>query len=74
MLVLSRRKNESIMVGEEIEIVITDVRSDRVRLGISAPKHVPVHRKEIYDAIQRKKPCEITELLCLLWYLRHLNS
>jgi len=55
MLVLSRRKNESIIVGEDIEIVITDVRGDRVRLGISAPKHVPVHRKEIYEAIQRKK-------------------
>ena len=55
MLVLSRRKNESIMVGEDIEIVITGVRGDRVRLGITAPKYVPVHRREIYEAIQRKK-------------------
>ena len=55
MLVLSRRKNESIMVGEDVEIVIADVRGDNVRLGISAPKHVPVHRREIYEAIHRKK-------------------
>jgi len=54
MLVLSRRKNESITVGEDVEIVITDVRGDNVRLGISAPKHVPVHRREIYEAIHRK--------------------
>ena len=55
MLVLSRRKNESIMVGEDVEIVIADVRGDTVRLGISAPKHVPVHRREIYEAIHRKE-------------------
>lgn len=55
MLVLSRRKNESIMVGEDVEIVITDVRGDRVRLGITAPKYVPVHRREIYEAIHREK-------------------
>lgn len=55
MLVLSRRKNESIMVGEDVEIVITDVRGDRVRPGITAPKYVPVHRKEIYEAIHSKK-------------------
>ena len=55
MLVLSRRKNESIMIGEDVEIVITDIRGDNVRLGISAPKYVPVHRREIYEAIQREK-------------------
>jgi carbon storage regulator len=43
------------MVGEDVEIVITDVRGDRVRLGITAPKYVPVHRKEIYEAIHSKK-------------------
>ncbi len=55
MLVLTRIKNESIMIGDDVEIVITDVRGDKVRLGIIAPKKVSVHRKEIYEAIQREK-------------------
>ena len=55
MLVLSRQKNESIMVGDNVEVVIVDVRGNRVRLGISAPKHIPVHRREIYEAIHREK-------------------
>ncbi len=55
MLVLSRQKNESIMVGDDVEIVIVDVRGDKVRLGITAPKKISVHRKEIYEAIQREK-------------------
>ena len=55
MLVLSRQKNESIVIGDDIEIIITNVRGDKVRLGINAPKKVSVHRKEIYEAIQRKK-------------------
>ena len=55
MLVLSRQKDESIMIGDDVEIVIVNVRGDKVRLGITAPKHIPVHRKEIYEAIQREK-------------------
>jgi carbon storage regulator len=55
MLVLSRQKDESIMIGDEVEITIVDVRGDKVRLGITAPKSIPVHREEIYDAIQREK-------------------
>jgi len=55
MLVLSRQKDESIMIGDEVEITIVDVRGDKVRLGITAPKNIPVHRREIYDAIQREK-------------------
>ena len=55
MLVLSRQKNESIMVGDEVEITIVDVRGDKVRLGITAPREISVHRKEIYEAIQREK-------------------
>jgi len=55
MLVLSRQKNESIMVGDDVEITIVDVRGDKVRLGITAPKKISVHRKEIYEAIQREK-------------------
>ena len=55
MLVLSRHRDESIMIGDEVEITIVDVRGDKVRLGITAPKSIPVHRREIYDAIQREK-------------------
>lgn len=55
MLVLSRQRDESIMIGDNVEITIVDVRGDKVRLGITAPKEIPVHRREIYDAIQREK-------------------
>ncbi len=55
MLVLSRQRDESIMIGDNVEIIIVDVRGDKVRLGITAPKDIPVHRREIYDAIQREK-------------------
>jgi len=43
------------MIGDDVEIIIVDVRGDKVRLGITAPKEIPVHRREIYDAIQREK-------------------
>ncbi len=55
MLVLSRQVDESIMIGDDVEIIIVDVRGDKVRLGITAPKNIPVHRREIYDAIKREK-------------------
>jgi len=55
MLVLSRQKDESIMIGDDVEIIIVDVRGDKVRLGITAPKTIPVHRKEVYESIQREK-------------------
>ena len=55
MLVLSRQKDESIIIGDDVEIVIVDVRGDKVRLGITAPKNVSVHRREVYEAIQREK-------------------
>jgi carbon storage regulator len=55
MLVLSRQKDESIIIGDDVEITIVDVRGDKVRLGINAPRSISVHRKEIYDAIQREK-------------------
>jgi len=58
MLVLSRQKDESIMIGDDVEIVIVDIRGDKVRLGITAPKEVSVHRKEIYEAIQKEKKAE----------------
>ena len=62
MLVLSRKKDESIMIGDEVEITIVDVRGNKVRLGITAPKNIPVHRREIYDAIQREKTQKQGEL------------
>jgi carbon storage regulator len=55
MLVLSRQRDESIMIGDNVEITIVDVRGDKVRLGITAPREIPVHRREIYDTIQREK-------------------
>lgn len=53
MLVLSRQKDQSIIIGDDIVITIVDIRGDKVRLGIEAPKEVPVHRREVYEAIQR---------------------
>ena len=53
MLVLSRQRDESIMIGDNIVITVVDVRGDKVRLGIEAPTEIPVHRHEVYEAIQR---------------------
>ena len=55
MLVLSRQRDETIMIGDDVEITIVDIRGEKVRLGINAPPHVPVHRKEVYEAIKREK-------------------
>lgn len=52
MLVLSRKKNESVVVDGSIRITVVEVRGDKVRLGIEAPKDIPVHRSEIYEAIR----------------------
>jgi carbon storage regulator len=54
MLVLSRQRDETIMIGDDIEITVVDIRGDKVRLGIQAPKEVTVHRKEVYEAIRRE--------------------
>ena len=53
MLVLSRKKNERIVINDNIVVMVVDIRGDKVRLGIEAPKEVSVHRREVYDAIQR---------------------
>jgi len=53
MLVLSRKKNESIVINNDITIVVVEIRGDKVRLGVEAPREVPVHRREVFDAIQR---------------------
>ncbi len=53
MLVLSRKKNESIVIDETIVITVVDIRGDKVRLGIEAPKDVPIHRNEVYEALKK---------------------
>ena len=55
MLVLSRRKDESIMIGEEVQIMIVGIRGDKIRVGITAPKSISIHRKEVYETIHRQK-------------------
>jgi carbon storage regulator len=55
MLVLSRKKNESIVINNDITIVVVEIRGDKVRLGVEAPKEIPVHRREVYDAIKRNE-------------------
>ena len=58
MLVLSRKKSETIVIGDDIVITVVEVRGDKVRLGIEAPKDVPVHRREVYDAIKKAEQQE----------------
>jgi carbon storage regulator len=55
VLVLSRKKNESIIINDDITIVVVEIRGDKVRLGVDAPKEIPVHRREVYDAIKREE-------------------
>ena len=54
MLVLSRHKDQTIMIGDNVEITVVDIRGDKVRLGITAPSNIPVHRKEVYEAIKKE--------------------
>ena len=61
MLVLSRQRDESIIIADNIKITIVDIRGDKVRLGIDAPKEIPVHRQEVFDAIQRENDHENAE-------------
>jgi carbon storage regulator len=55
VLVLSRKKNESIVIAENIRLVVVDIQGDKVRLGIEAPRDTPIHRQEVFDAIQAEK-------------------
>ena len=54
MLVLSRQRDESIVINDNVVVTIVDIRGDKVRLGIEAPQEIPVHRREVYEAIQRE--------------------
>ena len=54
MLILTRKRNERIMIGDSIEVTVVDIRGEQVQLGINAPKDVPVHRREVYEAIVRE--------------------
>lgn len=70
MLVLSRQRDETIMIGDDVEVTVVDIRGDKVRLGISAPREIQVHRKEVYDAIKRENqqaaglsPNEVNEVV-----------
>jgi len=55
MLVLSRKKDEKIVIGDNITIMVTEIRGDKVRLGIDAPRDMSVHREEVYEAIKREQ-------------------
>ena len=61
MLVLSRKKNESIVIDDRIVITVVEVRGDKVRLGIQAPRDVPVHRQEVYDSLQKNAEQPVIE-------------
>ena len=61
MLVLSRQRDESIIIADNIKITIVDIRGDKVRLGIDAPNEIPVHRQEVFDAIQRENAQQNSE-------------
>jgi len=54
MLVLSRQRDQSIVIGDNVVVTIVDIRGDKVRLGIDAPSEIPVHRREVYEAIQQE--------------------
>ena len=59
MLVLSRKRDERIMIGDEISLLVVDIRGDKVRLGIEAPANVTVHRQEVFEAIQREQALQV---------------
>ncbi|WP_164218349.1 carbon storage regulator CsrA [Virgibacillus sp. YIM 98842] len=73
MLVLTRKKNESIQIGEDIEIKVLGVEGDQIKLGIHAPKSIDIHRKEIYEAIQKENNKAASVSLDILEVLQKNN-
>lgn len=61
MLVLSRKKNEQVLIGHDVVVTVIEIRGDKCRLGFEAPKETPIHRREVYDAIEREKQKEKPE-------------
>ncbi len=61
MLVLSRKKNEIIVINDNITVVVVEIRGDKVRLGVEAPPEIPVHRQEVFDAIKRSEAARIAD-------------
>jgi carbon storage regulator len=74
MLVLTRKKNESIQIGEDIEIKVLGVEGDQIKLGIHAPKSIDIHRKEIYEAIQKENNKAASVSLDILEVLQKNND
>lgn len=69
MLILTRKKGETIKIGDDIEITITDIQGDQVKIGVDAPKHIEIHRKEVYLDIQKeneKATSNVSNLFTLL--------
>lgn len=71
MLVLSRKTGQSLMIGEDIEITVVEIRGDQVKLAVSAPRHVPVHRKEVYEQIvaENRQAAKLPESMDLIGIL-----
>ncbi len=61
MLVVSRRIEEALMIGDDVRVVVTDIRGDKALLGVEAPRHVVLHREEVWASVQRSKPVEQPE-------------
>ena len=79
MLALSRKKNEAIMVNNNIEITVLEIRGDQVKLGIAAPKEIPIYRKEVYVQIQQENKAStdisnMDELKKLIWPENHIEN
>ena len=67
MLILTRRVGESVVIGEDVTVTVLGVKGNQVRIGINAPKHVTVHREEIFERIKREYRCEVDQLTIASW-------
>ncbi|KAB7706557.1 carbon storage regulator CsrA [Bacillus aerolatus] len=74
MLVLTRKTGEAIQIGDDIEITVVSVKGDQIKLGINAPKHVDIHRKEVYLAIQEENESALAEVKDIFSLLEKANK